>query len=184
MKRKGKGKGKGSRKETYLRYINNSALALYQIPSGYIISITGKCSVFPSTSNSKSIFRTRGTSKTFVANNSSHIARLQAVTDLFYQAVAKQGIRTSKIFTDSCVYVYLSKASNRTDSHNNSKPIGDWLESVDIIDDDRNAGIYCYRKTECGINSIDSTDIIITTIVNPERERARALYLAYKDHGQ
>lgn len=118
---------------------------------GVWIELVGAVSQIPSTSNNKTIFNKRHGGKVvpFIAKNPRHIEALDLMTKLYFAACAEQKTPIPT-FTDQSVFVLamLGARKGRWDSHNMSKPIGDWLQSIRIVDDDKQAEIYCVKKSD------------------------------------
>lgn len=126
------------------------------------ITFTGPAAKLPSTSNSKQIYKCRGRTK--IGNTSSNIARLRAMTDLYIRACASAGQYPPQLGNKK-VHVTVALAANKRkhDSHNYSKTVGDWLETINLIEDDCNAQIFCLKKSdyENKFCNQKSTEIIV-----------------------
>lgn len=128
--------------------------------SSWCLEISGLAAKIPSTSNSRTIaYCTRrvghGQYKRtpFLRKSDSQNLRLLALTRLYFGAMIKQGnLRPNNLVFDEAekvtVLVLLCKNKIRHDSHNYSKPVGDWLQSCNVIKDDTNAEILCFKKSE------------------------------------
>lgn len=136
---------------------------------GVHIELAGPLAHFPSTSNSREIqwmfakggFRNR---KPFIGLTMDARARLKALTDLFTVALLRSG-HPLPCFLDQEVRVLalFAKKGGRWDSHNQCKPLGDWLEHVGIINDDSRADIQCEKKARFpdAFTDQETTTIII-----------------------
>lgn len=140
-----------------------------------IIELTGPAAHFPSTSNSREIgyrkmfVRGKGfTTRPFIRKSREQLVRLEASSILFL--LASQSVFTfyqafETLFGSEQVHVLalLAHRKGRFDSHNISKPIGDWLQSNLVIDDDSQAEIHCFKKSEydCLANERETTTLII-----------------------
>jgi len=67
--------------------------------------------------------------------------------------------------------VYLAVDGYIRDSHNYTKPIGDWLEEVGIIRDDRDAQIHCYKKADYKDLFVDNLGSTTIEVVNFDLEK-------------
>lgn len=142
--------------------------------SKFRIDIEGLAAKLPSVSNNREIaYCTRyvkgnGFKRVpFLRKSDSQNLRLAALTRLYFQAMLKSNdFRPNQtIFGDSLTTCLVLLCSNkrRHDSHNYAKTVGDWLQSVKIINDDTNTEILCYKKSEYPelFKSYQSTTIII-----------------------
>ena len=115
------------------------------------ISLSGKLAVFPSTSNNREIgyrnYRTR--SKPFIRKSKSQLERLEAAKIAYVNHFFSQSLLLPR-FNNALVIVSVFLCSGRgiRDSHNYSKPIGDWLEDIGLIDNDKDAEIHCYKQSD------------------------------------
>lgn len=60
------------------------------------------------------------------------------------------------------VQVLLPDRPGVWDSHNYSKPIGDWLEDIGVIENDSRAIIHCYKRS---IFPVIGADVGMTSII-------------------
>lgn len=121
------------------------------------ITLRGDAAIFPSTSNSRDIGYKWGTSRKtgrrtklpFIRKSKFQTDRLALITAAYAEAVVSEGVMPPA-FNDEPVTVFcvLARAANRFDSHNFSKPIGDWLQSVGVINDDSRAEIFCIKRDD------------------------------------
>ncbi|TXH58994.1 MAG: hypothetical protein E6Q97_00865 [Desulfurellales bacterium] len=130
------------------------------------IELRGPAALFPSTSNGKQVGFRRGRGgvrRPFICHNPGSLARLEAITCLYCDAVriASRGLPLPS-FGDQLVTVLVILASPkaRFDSHNYAKPIGDWLQAVGIIEDDARAEIFCVKAVDYVLDKT-KTKIII-----------------------
>lgn len=134
-----------------------------------LIRFRGPAAVIPSTSNSKQIRFVGskfggGNRRPIITNSDDNLVRLQAMMELFISATSRAKIRfMGKVF----VFVLLGKRRVAYDSHNFSKTVGDWLEAVEVIPNDRNAEIHCFKKADypelsSGEGWAETTDIFLT----------------------
>ena len=138
------------------------------------IDIEGLAAKLPSVSNSREIayctrnVRGKGFRRVpFLRKSDSQNLRLAALTRLYFQAMINSNdLKPNQIiFGDqltTCL-VLLCNNKRRHDSHNYAKTVGDWLQSVNIIQDDANTEILCYKKSEYPeiFKSFQSTTILI-----------------------
>jgi len=142
--------------------------------SKFRIDIEGLAAKLPSVSNNREIaYCTRNVKGKgfrrvpFLRKSDSQNLRLAALTRLYFQAMLKSNdFRPDQtIFGDQLTTCLVLLCSNkrRHDSHNYAKTVGDWLQSVHIINDDTNTEILCYKKSEYPelFKSYQSTTIII-----------------------
>ena len=126
----------------------------------------GPLAVFPSTSNNRKIRyrQIRGKLHPFIGKSQDHIQRLNLAKAMYVAKMVESGLALPS-FKDSLVHVQVLLANSRNiiDSHNHSKPIGDWLEEVSLIDNDKNAEIHCYKKADYSLTGVnpDTTTILI-----------------------
>lgn len=128
----------------------------------------GDVSHFPSTSNSKTIFKKRVGNKIipFIAKSSEQRRRLDQITEVFYRDLRAHGFSEPPKFGDKLVFcpVFLAYLPRRHDSHNYSKPIADWLQSVGIVDDDSYCEMPCRKAVEYQHLGIDANATTIYVI--------------------
>lgn len=136
------------------------------------ISFSGPCAHFPSTSNSREIgfkrIRGRSFKLPYIRRSAESLTRLKVASTLYYQQAhlfeAQLGIPLAFGDEKTHCLVLLAKHSRRADSHNYSKPIGDWLQEIGLINNDANTEIHCFWKHHYEDLPLDPavTDIIIT----------------------
>lgn len=108
---------------------------------------------FPSTSNSRQIAQKwvishgKRFKQPFLMKSQAHQVILNELTALYIRECA---INSSKpqFEGDTNIIVLLGKRPGRWDSHNFSKSIGDWIQSVGIIEDDSKAEILCFKRDD------------------------------------
>lgn len=119
--------------------------------------LKGDAAIFPSTSNSRQIGYHWGYSRKtsqrtrlpFICKSKFQINRLALITAAYAEAVVACGVLPPTFGAEPVtVFCLLAKARGRFDSHNYSKPVGDWLQSVGLIDDDSRAEIFCIKRDE------------------------------------
>ncbi len=115
-----------------------------------VIELHGNAALFPSTSNSKQIYFNKRTGSRFVGKSHDAKKRLDLISALFLQEIVTRYNLPIPSFGEFPIHVLalLADRPGRWDSHNYSKPIGDWLQATGIIDDDTHAEIYCVKKTD------------------------------------
>jgi hypothetical protein len=140
--------------KTYRRYAKEAKLKLFVWRNevkcfAYGICLFGQIAHFPSISNShKAVFDKRA-SKGKVISSRKAKARLQVVTDLYHQeALSNSHYRISFGSEKVIAIVHLARKRGRWDSHNQPKAIGDWLENIGLIDDDKHLTIWAYKQSE------------------------------------
>lgn len=118
------------------------------------IRLEGELAHFPSTSNSREIgyrwwwdkrTRTR-LKKPFIKKSTSQLRRLEAATRLYGQVVGTNSLSFHD--REVTVLVLLAEKAGRFDSHNQCKPIGDWLQQIGVIHDDEAAEIFCVKSSD------------------------------------
>lgn len=104
---------------------------------GVWIEFSGDLSRFPSMTNSRPIFWNKKTRKPFIGKSKKQTSKLEAITKSYDLAV-KNMKTLAPMFLDEPLHVMalLSVYKGRWDSHNASKAICDWLQSVAITNDD------------------------------------------------
>lgn len=108
---------------------------------------------FPSTTNSRTIGQKwvisngRRFKKPFLMKNEGQQAALNEITALYIQQCAKHSVKP-QFDGLTTIIVLLGHRSGKWDSHNYSKSIGDWLQSVGIIEDDSLAEILCFKRSD------------------------------------
>ena len=147
----------------------------YETGKGFVyakITFSGKAAALPSTSNSKSILSIgpKNNKRPIITNSPEHQARLQAMTFLYETEMRER--EALKFDGNVQIFVFLGRRKVSFDSHNFSKTVGDWLEAVGVLENDRFAEIHCYKKTDYAqfIGSLDTTEIHIT-----KKEKLREL---------
>lgn len=115
-----------------------------------VIELHGNAALFPSTSNSKQIYFNKKTGSRFVGKSHDARKRLDLISALFLQEIVTRYNLPIPSFGEFPIHVLalLADRPGRWDSHNYSKPIGDWLQSTGIIDDDTSAEIHCVKKSD------------------------------------
>ncbi len=143
-----------------------------QNDTALLLSLTGTYSHFPSTSNLKQVAYRKapnGTRLPFIITNSKARNKLQEMADCFtanFQKLSNSIVMnfTWPLFDQCTVWVMLAHKTGRWDSHNQCKPIGDWLQKLQIIKDDSNCEILCFKKSDYPDmfkDSLFSTEILI-----------------------
>lgn len=139
---------------------------------GLWIEFGGDAANIPSVSNARQIawcIAKGGKKRPIIRKTSNTIGRLEAMSHLFTEAVVKEGIGIPSFGeTEVQVTALLAKRGGRWDSHNATKAIGDWLESVGILHDDQQAEIFTVKKSDY----FDDTEILGTTqlIIQPKQQ--------------
>lgn len=110
---------------------------------------------FPSTTNSRKIGRkwiNRGGKRALVPTlikNEGQQAALNEITALYIAECYKNKLNPRPHFAKyTTVLALLGHRPGRWDSHNYSKSIGDWMQSVYLIDDDSKAEILCFKRSD------------------------------------
>ena len=114
------------------------------------IILAGEISRVPSTSNNK-VIRTNPMGRPFVAKNSDQLGRLESMTKAYADALLSASIYPGSLSFGAdrtFVLVRLSAFCSRCDTHNMSKPICDWLQSLLILSNDKHADCLCVRAEE------------------------------------
>lgn len=153
---------------------------------GVHIEFTGPLAHFPSTSNDRDIGYLWGknrfqqkTRRPFIKLTDSARVRLQAAKQAFTIALCTAGHYLPYFgSTPVSVLALFADKSGRWDSHNMSKPLGDWLEDVGIIDDDANADIDCKKLCFFPWSNRETTRIIIqpfSQVVSTEDQAIESL---------
>jgi len=120
-----------------------------------LIYLKGISAQFPSTSNSREIRYKWINSKAgfrkkvpFLSKTKFQQEQLGKISALYTEALVRCGVPFPSFYGEKVhVLALLASMPRKFDSHNFSKPIGDWLEHVGIITDDTNAEIHCFK---CG----------------------------------
>jgi hypothetical protein len=123
---------------------------------GLHIEFTGPLAHFPSTSNDRAMHVRWGRDKAtgirkkfhYIGHSNECRLRLDAATRVFTAALMQSG-HALPCFHDEQVKVIglFAHKKGRWDSHNQCKPLGDWLQSIGVINDDTNASITCEKKS-------------------------------------
>ena len=115
-----------------------------------MIELYGDAALFPSTSNSKQIYYNKKTGARFVGKSHGAKNQLDLISAVFLQEILTRYTLPIPSFGKFPIHVLalLAERPGRWDSHNFSKPIGDWLQSTGIIDDDTFAEIVCVKKDD------------------------------------
>ena len=125
------------------------------------IDLIGPLSRIPSTSNSKTVRMTRY-GRPFIAKNDDHLTRLAAMSKAYTDVLIEHSIYPGFLTfgrEKTLVIVQLSKLCDACDSHNMSKPICDWLQTLLVLENDKFADCFCLRSEETlcdpGVTRID-----------------------------
>lgn len=86
------------------------------------------------------------------------------------------GKRPMRMVGPVFVFVLLSRRRVAFDSHNFSKTVGDWLEAVELIQNDREAEIHCFKKLDYPVLADSPTWETTTDIVMTQKSEIK-LYL-------
>lgn len=114
---------------------------------------SGEASRWPSTSNHRQIGRTKA-GKPFVMKSASQVRDLEKKTAEYLSACSDKSIYPGSLSFGrrrTVGVLALSDLHARGDSHNYSKPVGDWLEKVQIIENDRALELISLRAITLGI---------------------------------
>ena len=123
-------------------------MTLNQLNGLFLIQIKGKAARLPSMSNNKRAFVNRYTGKAVVVHKKEHKDRLNELSNLYYQAALSRFGLTPVITGLVTIVVILQNYKCRYDSHNYSKTVGDWLQAIELIQDDQHAEILCMKAHE------------------------------------
>lgn len=144
------------------------------------IVLHGDAAHFPSTSNDREIKRRRtkeGFDAAFIGHTAKTVGRMEGAKMLFRDAIGTYpGDYPSFKSEPVCVAAFLAAKPGVWDSHNFCKPIGDWLEALELIDDDCQAEIFCFKKTDYPQTFFDKE---CTEIVVQRRENVEVLNEAF-----
>lgn len=127
------------------------------------LTFTGAVAVIPSTSNTKAIYMNRQ-GRPFLGKNHKHKTRLNEMRDAYFIGLLNRNATPQQIsFGKEQVHVMVlaSHANDRTDSHNLSKGLCDWLEDVGIIENDKAAQCWCARATDYKRGETEKTLVVI-----------------------
>lgn len=117
---------------------------------GVHIEFSGPLAHFPSTSNSREIRwmnQPGGTRRPFISKSSYQRAHLEAATRAYTQALIDGGHFLPSFGSEPVsVMALFADKKGRWDSHNQTKPLGDWLEEIGLITDDAHADIDCKKQ--------------------------------------
>lgn len=108
---------------------------------------------FPSTSNSKQIGQKwmisggKRYKQPFIMKSQAHRSILNELTALYIRECAINSLKP-QFDGETTIIVLLGKRPGRWDSHNFSKSIGDWLQEMNIIEDDSKAEILCFKRDD------------------------------------
>ncbi len=116
-------------------------------PDVVVLEFGGDAAHWPSTSNSKSAFIPKGWNRAIITHAKGHKERLKVITECFAQHLFVTG-QSIPEFGDVPVHVLIALADPKraSDSHNFSKPICDWLQTHQIVGNDRYSEAFCVRK--------------------------------------
>lgn len=137
-------------------------------PIGLWIEFAGPATRLISKSNKMGIlykFAKGGGKIPYIGKNAEQKGRESALTQLLLEAFVREGISVPRFQTKTDIIATLGAQSGRWDSHNCTKFIGDWLQGLGIINDDSDAEIKCFKKSDY----LDDTEILGTTqiIIQP-----------------
>ncbi len=139
---------KGQAVTIYSEYYAKSVCTVESLPGGLVIQFAGLLANPPNKSNDHAI--AYGSTKTGkrcirIKRGVKTEAKMAAMRDLYIAALIDKGIMPPAFDCPVHVWIYLSQAASRQDSHNTPKAIGDWLEMVGIVENDKHAQIWPFR---------------------------------------
>lgn len=156
------------------KFVKNSEMV------GLWIEFGGSVANIPSVSNSRQVAwcnTKSGKKRPIIRKTSNTIGRLEAMSHLFTEAVVKEGIGIPSFGeTEVQVTALLAKRGGRWDSHNASKALGDWLETVGILHDDQQAEILTIKKSEY---FQDSEMLGTTLLIIQPKQQVKSVTKAY-----
>ena len=122
---------------------------------GVTIEFAGPVANLPSKGNGKTIAPYIGSARFFrpgrgrIVNSKDSHKREKDITQHYTVALMDMG-EIAPTFHEAKVHVtaILSTRMNRQDSHNAPKFIGDWLEKVGIVNNDKQAQIWALRRSD------------------------------------
>jgi len=131
---------------------HSGVIRVNKIRDAVVIELTGPYAFFPSTSNSKAIrfkryngaqFYKRGKLIPYIGSNSSHLAKLKEMSLMYVAGCLDAGIAPPS-FHDTPVHciALLARPKGIWDVHNATKPIGDWLQGVGVVTNDKSLEIW------------------------------------------
>lgn len=133
----------------YQKYAIGSSCDLRILSDRIRIDFTGPVGRFPSNYYSTGTRYTNGRKVPFVKKTPEAIQRFKLAEDLYNQK--KLALKDRNIgFGIIPVYVHVMLANDPhlRDSHNQAKFVGDWLELIGLIDNDRYAQICCFKRSD------------------------------------
>ncbi len=130
---------KGQAVTIYSEYYAKSVCTVESLPGGLVIQFAGLLANPPNKSNDNTVIRGR------IKRGIKTIGKMAAMRDLYIMALIDKGIMPPAFDVPVHVWIYLSPAASRQDSHNTPKAIGDWLEMVGIVENDKHAQIWPFR---------------------------------------
>ena len=112
---------------------------------GVTIEFAGDLANLPSKSNDKMILWKQRR----IMNSPKSQAKVMLMTNAYTTALMDMG-ELAPTFFDAAVHVtaLLSSRMKRQDSHNACKVVGDWLEKVGIVNNDKQAQIWALRRSD------------------------------------
>jgi hypothetical protein len=139
------------------------------------IEFAGKAAHLPSTSNGRQIAWNRGSNRPFVRKSTTHQARLEAMTTLYSEAILEKSLGRIEFGTDLIhVQAILAMNTRSFDSHNMTKPIGDWLQHIGMIENDSQLEIECKKRGHYLIqDSGNTTHLTIQPLKNVQELNER-----------
>lgn len=147
---------------------------------GLWVEFGGSVANIPSVTNARQVawcIAKGGKKRPIIRKTANTLGRIEAMNHLFIEAVVKEGIGIPSFGeTEVQVTVLLAKRGGRWDSHNATKALGDWLESIGIIHDDQQAEIFTVKKSDY----FDDTEMLGTTllIIQP-KQQVKSITKAY-----
>ena len=126
---------------------------------GVTIEFAGDLANLPSKSNDKMILWKQRR----IMNSPKSQAKVALMTNAYTTALMDMG-ELAPTFHDAAVHVtaLLSSRMKRQDSHNACKVVGDWLEKIGLIDNDKHAQIFAMRRSDYSGLSKESDSTCIT----------------------
>lgn len=101
----------------------------------------------------------------YIGKSADQRGKESALSNLLTEALIRDGYALPHFEGKTDIQAYIAHHSGRWDSHNISKFLGDWLQSLGVIGDDSDAEIKCFKKADY----LDDTEILGTTqiIIQP-----------------
>jgi len=143
-----KARAKARKAAKYQLALETSSCDISKGPFGMHIVFKGAAAHFPSTSNNKVAFMPKGARFPIITHSSEHKKQLKLISSIFDAELANDDSELMTFGSEPTHILIALPDNKKSDSHNYSKPVCDWLQLHGIIDNDKDAEAFCIRKSD------------------------------------